>query len=239
MGIKQFLASNWRFVNSNSFINRCTNSFVIGSNAGYAQKSREGKLGLPLKPKKPNPPFFKFLQEKRINMMSNDNMKLKDVAQEASKLWKDVDVDSKNEMNEIYRKELEQYKQDIESYKKNLTKEQKDEIMRAQYDEIESKMKRKMKKELKELGKPRKPLTAYLLYLVERNEERGNLSIQDFMKKVGKEWREMNNDSKQKYVTAASVENEKYLTAINQWEKSMINIGRSDLVRISVKSIEN
>lgn len=89
------------------------------------------------------------------------------------------------------------------------------------------------------MGKPRKPPTAYLLYLIERYEQRENLPVQDFMKKVGEEWRKMNEESKQKYVRAASIAHEKYLTALNQWEKSMINIGRSDLVRISVKSIEN
>lgn len=104
MGFKQFLTSNWRLVNSNNlfinrlklfklifyrilqlfheiirfvFIIRCANSVLESSNTGYAQKAVVNKLELPPKPKKPSPPFFQFLQEKRPEVAEKYNLNSK------------------------------------------------------------------------------------------------------------------------------------------------------------------
>lgn len=61
-------------------------------------------------------------------------------------MWKNYDIDSKNKMNEIYIKELEQYKEDVIAYKESLTEDQKNELFRIKYEEVEQKAKRKLKK---------------------------------------------------------------------------------------------
>lgn len=69
-----------------------------------------------------------------------------DAVRVVSEMWKNYDVDSKNKMNEIYIKELEQYKEGIIAYKQNLTEDQKNELFRVKYEEEEQKAKRKLKK---------------------------------------------------------------------------------------------
>lgn len=61
-------------------------------------------------------------------------------------MWKNVDVDSKQKMNEIYVKELEQYKESVKLYNKNLTEDQKNELFRVKYEQTEQRTKRKLKK---------------------------------------------------------------------------------------------
>lgn len=61
-------------------------------------------------------------------------------------MWKNIDADSKQKMNEIYGKELEQYKESIKSYKQSLTEDQKNELFRVKYEQIEQRTKRKLKK---------------------------------------------------------------------------------------------
>lgn len=56
---------------------RCANSILESSKTGFAQQAVEDRVELPLKPKKPNPPFFQFLQEKRSEVMKNKNLRVK------------------------------------------------------------------------------------------------------------------------------------------------------------------
>jgi len=46
-------------------------------NIGYAQKSVVNKLQLPLKPKKPSPPFFQYLKERRQEVIEKHNLNFK------------------------------------------------------------------------------------------------------------------------------------------------------------------
>lgn len=47
---------------------------------GFAKQAEEEKIQLPTKPKKPIPPFFQFLQEKRREVMEKKNINLRGIA---------------------------------------------------------------------------------------------------------------------------------------------------------------
>jgi len=61
-------------------------------------------------------------------------------------MWKQFDTNTKEKMAEIYNKELEKYKEGMQAYKESLTEDQKDELFRMKYEQIEQKSKRKLKK---------------------------------------------------------------------------------------------
>lgn len=238
MGFKQFLTNHWRLVNSNNlFINRCANSILESHNIGYAQKSVVNKLLLPLKPKKPIPPFFQYLKERRQEVIEKHNLNFKDALRFLSESWKDFDGDTKKKMNDIYNKELEQYKDSIKVFNQNLTVDQKNELFRVKHEQLEQKTKRKLKKELKELGKPRKPLTAYLMFVSEEIKNHGNEPIQTYMVTVANKWKELDENRKTKYIKSAAVNNDNYKNALLKWENDMIKVGRIDLVR--ARSLSN
>lgn len=58
---------------------RCVNSVLESQSTGYAQKSVVNELQLPQKPKKPNPPFFQYLKEKRQEVVESHNLKPKGI----------------------------------------------------------------------------------------------------------------------------------------------------------------
>lgn len=93
--------------------------------------------------------------------------------------------------------------------------------------------------ELKELGKPRKPLTAYLTFVTEEIQNRGNVPVQTYMATIANKWKEMDINSKKKYIEAASMENDKYKDLLLKWEDDMIKAGRFDLVKARSLSTEN
>jgi len=49
-------------------------------------------------------------------------------------------------MADIYNKELEQYKESIKAFNQSLTVDQKNELFRLKYEQIELRTKRKLKK---------------------------------------------------------------------------------------------
>lgn len=107
MSFKQFFMSNWRSITSNNlFINRlvkffkfillsifllflfnvnvfiiirCSNSVLDSHAIGYAKKTTIDTLQLPPKPKKPIPPFFQFMQEKRSEVIEKHNLSVKGI----------------------------------------------------------------------------------------------------------------------------------------------------------------
>lgn len=84
------------------------------------------------------------------------------------------------------------------------------------------------------MGKPRKPLTAYLMFVTEQMKNRGDVPVQLYMKSVANKWNEMDTSSRAKYLNASSKENDDYYNALKKWEADMVKAGRSDLVRTCV-----
>nr|BAH71254.1 ACYPI008934 [Acyrthosiphon pisum] len=232
MGFKQFITNHWRLVNSNNlFINRCANSVLESHTIGYAQKSVVNKLQLPLKPKKPSPPFFQYLKERRQEVIEKHNLNFKDAVRFLSESWKDFDDNTKKKMTDIYNKELEQYKDSMKVFNESLTVDQKNELFRVKYEQIEQRTKRKLKKELKELGKPRKPLTAYLKFVTEEIKNHGNGPVQTYMVTVVYKWKELDENRKTKFFELGVLDNDNFKNALFKWENDMIKARRLDLVR--------
>lgn len=84
---------------------------------------------------------------------------------------------------------------------------------------------------MKDLGKPRKPLNGYLIFVSEEIQNRGNQPVHAYMKTIGTKWTEMDKNMKTKYFEMATAENERYNDALLNWENEMIKAGRFDLVR--------
>lgn len=61
-------------------------------------------------------------------------------------MWKQFDVDAKKKMTDVYNIEYEKYKENMKLYKESLTNDQKNELFRRKYEQVEQKTKRKLKK---------------------------------------------------------------------------------------------
>lgn len=90
---------------------------------------------------------------------------------------------------------------------------------------------------MKELGKPRKPPTAYTLFVTENFKHNRDVPVQQYMATIANKWKELDSEQKNKYIDEAYVKSEKYNDALLKWENDMLQAGRLDLVRHS--SINN
>jgi len=60
-------------------MSRCANPVLESHNIGFAQKAVVHINEIPLKPKKPVPPFFQFLHEKRPELLEKHNLSSKGI----------------------------------------------------------------------------------------------------------------------------------------------------------------
>lgn len=87
------------------------------------------------------------------------------------------------------------------------------------------------------MGKPSKPLTAYLMFVIEQLKNRGDISVISYMKIIGKKWKELDINTKTIYIEASLKENKKYYNDLIKWENDMAKAGRLDLIRPCAVSI--
>jgi len=202
--------------------------------ASFSAKSLEEKLGLPLRPKKPLTPYFRYLVEVRPEMTKN-NPKLStlEIVQECAKKWANVDESTKQKLLIDYMKDKEQYIKQRAQYESKLTDEQKYEIEAAKQDLVESREKRAYKKKLRETGKPKKPASGFLRFLREAyaKNDRGGLENKEFLKKMANDWNMLPEEKKKVYNDEAKAEGILYRQELAKWELKMIRLGNLDLVR--------
>lgn len=95
-----------------------------------------------------------------------------DVLRAVAQRWDRLDNDAKQSYITDYKKELASYSSILEKYKNSLTPEQKEAQEQLKVEKKLMREKRDKKKRLRELEKPKKPATAFFLYLA-NNIEKG------------------------------------------------------------------
>ncbi|XP_021920824.1 transcription factor A, mitochondrial isoform X1 [Zootermopsis nevadensis] len=209
---------------------RNTTSFYQ-QNAGL-KKSLEEKLGLPPKPKKPLTPYFRFMVQIRPNLVQkNPQAKVTDIVKLTAQEWEKADITVRQKLEADYKREMVDFTAAQVKYNKMLTDEQREEIKLAKIDIAESKEKRMLKKKMKELGKPKKPLSAFLLFMNERKDRRGTQPFRDWQVAMGNEWENLPEEEKSQYLTQYKKASEGYKHEIQIWEEKMIRLGHIDVVR--------
>ncbi|KAI5637544.1 HMG (high mobility group) box domain-containing protein [Phthorimaea operculella] len=197
----------------------------------YTKKSAEEKLGIE-KPKRPLTPFFKFMQQMRPALLAkNPGITSKEAIAWSSKHWQELDTETKGQMVKEYEKDLEDYKKIKAMYESSLTEKQKEDIKRVKEEMAAAKEKRKLKAEYKELGKPKKPMSSYFLYIQSRKDIFQGKSLKEYQEKIKQDWLKLSESEKAKFEKQAQELMKKYKKDMEAWELKMVAQGRSDLVR--------
>lgn len=158
-----------------------------------------------------------------------------DVFKIGSQLWKETSEAQKESLKAEFKRDYAVYSVQLAKYNESLTREQKEEISEAVQDLKEEREKRKERlaiiKKNKELEKPVKPLSSYLLFCSTEQKNRGSLSIGEFQVLVSEKWRNLAESEKQKYSEQAKKAHDAYEKELSAWEEKMVKLGNLDLVR--------
>ncbi|XP_049646485.1 transcription factor A, mitochondrial [Suncus etruscus] len=187
-------------------------------------------------PKKPMTSYLRFSQERLPSLKAqNPDVKYRELFKIMSQVWKELPESEKKVYEDAYRVEWDAYKKELDRIKKQLTPDQLASLEEKRMQKL-LKKKNVTKRELTALGKPKRPRTAYNIFVAERFQEIQDESAQKKMKAVNENWKILSSAEKQEYIQRAEDDKIRYDNEMKVWEEQMTEAGRQDLIRFKRKS---
>lgn len=187
--------------------NNAVNSCCISA------RTIEKNLGLPISPKKPLTPYFRFLLEVRPEIKANNpKSSFQDITRIAAKKWADVSETKKNKYETEFKKEQVVYIKERAAYESQITDDIREQIKSYKNGLTELKEKREIKKKVESLGKPKRPINAYILYLTEErlNNSHKSGTYREWLTTTAEKWKIMSDADKDKYFKSSKAQIQKY-----------------------------
>jgi len=161
------------------------------------QKKTKKKSRDPYRPKRPIGAFFLFSATHRadIKKANPDIIKAGDIAKALGKEWREASTKTRAPFEKKAKKATEKYKKAMEKYKKKLAKE----------------------------AAPKRPASAFFLYLASRRaaiiKANPGFAVTEVAKALGQEWREASAKTKAPFEKKATAAKDKYAKAKAKWDK--------------------
>ncbi|XP_075390046.1 transcription factor A, mitochondrial [Tenrec ecaudatus] len=187
-------------------------------------------------PKKPLSSYLRFSTEQLpILKAKNPDAKNSELIKKIAQVWRELPDSEKKLYEDAYRADWEAYKEEINRIQEQLTPNQ---IVTMEKEIMQRRLKRKAlmkKRELSMLGKPKRPRSAYNIFIAERFQEAKDDSSQAKLKTVNEKWKNLSSSQKQIYIQLAKDDKIRYDNEMKSWEAQMIEVGRNDLIRRTMK----
>lgn len=190
-------------------------------------------------PKRPLNSYMRFVkQQQPVVVRQNPDVKAVDIIRKVAHQWRMLTPEQKRPFEEASVSARQQFKVDLQRYQAQLSPAQ----SAAQAEERRMRLaKRKAvrkKRELTTLGKPKRPRSAFNIYMSEHFEEARGLTMPAKMKFLVEEWRRLFSTQKQVYMQLAEDDKVRYNNEMKSWEEHMVDIGRQDLIRDRSKVVK-
>ncbi|XP_067226327.1 transcription factor A, mitochondrial isoform X2 [Chanodichthys erythropterus] len=183
-------------------------------------------------PKRPLTAYMTYVKEMQPTFSrQNPGLKNVDVIRKLAERWRMLTPEQKQPFQDASLVSREQYKLALETYKAQLTPAQTAAIADEKRQRVAKRKAIRRKKELNSLGKPKRPRSAFNIFMAEHFEEAKGTTMQAKLKSLRDDWMRFNNTQKQIYTQLAEDDKVRYKNEIKSWEEHMIEIGREDLVR--------
>ncbi|XP_055844704.1 transcription factor A, mitochondrial [Episyrphus balteatus] len=224
---------------TNNFSRIFTNSIrpggVIQCQPAAGLKNLEEKVGLPPKPKKPLTPFFRYIKQVRPTILAeNPHFKATDVIKTISKQWETVDPALKLKFQEEYQREKTIYVETRAKYDSQITDEQRYEMKQLKDESNIAKERRMTKKRIAQLERPKKPASAFLLFVSKERQETPqgpNQTYRQWHATITQKWAKLSDSEKEPFLQMFRDKLVKYKEDIAVWEEKMVSLGNMDVVR--------
>lgn len=170
-------------------------------------KSLEEKLGLPVKPKRPTTPYFRFMHEMRPTLQAkNPKLKSTELVAMIGKMWTSLDDAKKEKFSKGFKDEMLAYTNVMAKYRDSLSDDDIRKIKETKDEAKERKLVLAKQRKCRDLGKPRKPLNHFMSYLQQQTDRQPKEKYVDFVKRVSAKWRSLTDAEKEKYKATAQDE---------------------------------
>ncbi|GAA6066690.1 transcription factor A, mitochondrial isoform X2, partial [Tachysurus ichikawai] len=183
-------------------------------------------------PKRPLTAYMRYVKEQQpIVGRQNPDIKAVDVVRKIALQWRTLTVEEKQPFEDASIAAREQYKVDVKVYKDQLTPAQSAAIAEEKRQKKAKRRAIRKKRELNSLGKPKRPRTAFNIFMAEHFEEAKGSTMPGKMKSLFDDWKSLSLSQKQIYTQLAEDDKVRYKNEMKAWEEHMTELGREDLVR--------
>lgn len=224
------LAKSFNVVSCTSILARSTR--ILPATFFNSGKSLSTSTANDGRPKAPLNSYMRYLvQQKPLVVKNNPAITLTEIAKKIGQQWRTLSPEQKRPFAVAALREREQFKRDLEQYRARLTPaqiEQQAEERRQRRAKLSAKRK---KKELTDLGKPKRKRSAFNIYVSEHYDKARGHNLMTKMKSITEDWKKLMTHQKQVYMQLAEDDGVRYKNEMRSWENHMVEIGRADLLR--------
>ncbi|XP_076856737.1 transcription factor A, mitochondrial [Brachyhypopomus gauderio] len=183
-------------------------------------------------PKRPLTAYLRYVKEQQsVVVQQNPDIKIVDIIRKIAQQWKTLTPEQKRPFEEATLIDREQYKVAMQKYQAQLTPEQTASIAEEKRQKRAKRKAIRKKRELNNLGKPKRLRTPFNIFMSEHFEEAKGSTVQAKMKSLLDDWKSLYISQKQVYVQLAEDDKVRYKNEMKAWEEHMVELGREDLVR--------
>ncbi|KAI4894823.1 hypothetical protein NFI96_016835 [Prochilodus magdalenae] len=169
-------------------------------------------------PKRPLTAYMQYVKAQQpIVTKQNPDVKVVDIVRKIAQQWRTLTPEQKRPFEEASLAAKEQYKLDVQNYQAQLTPAQTAAIAEEKRQKMAKRKAIRKKRELNNLGKPKRPRTAFNIFMAEHFEEARGTTMQV-------------------YVQLAEDDKVRYKNEMKAWEEHMTELGREDLIRRKAKA---
>ncbi|KAK3916299.1 Transcription factor A, mitochondrial [Frankliniella fusca] len=163
-----------------------------------------------------------------------------DLFKKLSENWKKLDKSLLEKYQKISDESRKKYLEEKEIYSASLTSADKLAIAqhKASVKRVKDKTKSAHKKELRALGMPKRPASAYILFSVDyvkKHHEQGFFPAK-VASKISAAWAQLSEEEKSKWNEIAAAEKIKYKENLEEWRNKMIAEGNLVLLETKAKA---
>lgn len=219
-----------------NFLNHAKRSFklhsdIVRSTAPFC--SAKGEVDVPPPPKRPPSSYMVFCKENRPNVLKEyPDLRGAELIKILAAKWATLTPSLRKPYEETARQSTIIYGKLHKEFYENLTDDQRHALLKLKTVKQEIKKIQKLKKALKDSGKPRAPTNAYSTFVQMKAKEIGEIrSGPNFIKQAAEDWKALSEEEKRVFYEKAKEDRQRFEIELTKWKEKLREEGHEDLLK--------
>ncbi|XP_033880507.2 transcription factor A, mitochondrial [Acipenser ruthenus] len=183
-------------------------------------------------PKRPLTGYLRYAVQQRPAVAKQyPDVRIVEITKKIAQEWRLLSPEQKKPYQEAALAARQVYKEEMTKFKEQLSPAQAAALKEEKRQKMARRRAIRKKRELTMLGKPKRPRSAFNIFMSEHFQEATGESMQSKMKNLFEDWSKLRISQKQVYMQLAEDDKIRYKNEMKSWEEHMVEVGREDLIR--------
>ncbi|XP_067858684.1 transcription factor A, mitochondrial [Heptranchias perlo] len=184
-------------------------------------------------PKRPLNAYLHYVvEQQRVLFKQSSDLKMVEKTKWIAQAWRQLTADQKQPYEIAANDGKLKYKEELAAFKAKLTPAQLAGLKEERRQKLAKRRTMRQKRKLTMLGKPKRPRTAFNIFMAEHFDEAKGATSQAKLKNLQDEWHQLSGSQKQLYTQLAEDDKIRYQNEIKSWEEQMVETGHEDVIRV-------